>query len=438
MGVQEDSKIKEYITTVCSLVKNKDIHHDIKLELEDHLETLREEFIAAGASEEDASAKAITHMGKASIVGQQLNAAHKVKLDLKILIPVIAFSVLGLLAMYIIQSTSLLSHVGDRKIFQRSLVFYIIGISLMIGLYFLDYRKLLPFSKYIYLGTLIILAFTIFNGNTINGRSFLYFANISINFIYISPFLLIVALAGILQEWNWHSTGSFLLGLILMIMPCFFLLMAPSLSSTLVYMAACMILLLVSKMKLHLVLIAPAGLLTFLYFFLISAPYRAARLFTFLNPYKDPDGAGWIYIQLHKAVNSAGLLGNSFDTKQLNLPELHGDFMFAYMTHTFGWLAAAAIVILILYFILRMVRIASTAKHSYAKLLSSGIVTILSTQFILSILINLGISPISGVSLPFMSFGGSHLIMDMASAGIMLSVHRRRNLSPTVLTSKVS
>jgi hypothetical protein len=108
MGVQEDSKIKQYITTVCSLVKNKDIHHDIKLELEDHLETLREEFIAAGASEEEASAKAITHMGKASIVGHQLNAAHKVKPDLKILIPVIAFSVLGLLAMYIIQSTNLL------------------------------------------------------------------------------------------------------------------------------------------------------------------------------------------------------------------------------------------------------------------------------------------------------------------------------------------
>jgi cell division protein FtsW (lipid II flippase) len=196
-----------------------------------------------------------------------------------------------------------------------------------------------------------------------------------------------------------------------------------------------MVLMLVSKAKLHLVLIPPAVLLIFIYFFLISAPYRIARLLVFLNPEKDPNGAGWIYLELHKAVKSGGFLGNSFTSEKLSLPEAHTDFVFAYMTHSFGWLAASAVVVLILYFILRMVHVSSSAKHSYGKLLSAGLVTILSAQFILSILVNLGVSPMFRVSLPFLSFGGTQIFMDMASAGLMLSIYSRRNLSSSSLKS---
>ena len=96
MSDEKNNKIEEYIETVCSLVKNKDVHSDLKLELEDHLETLKEEFISSGASEEKAADKAIAHMGEASIIGRQLNATHKAKLDLKILMPVIAFQCLDL------------------------------------------------------------------------------------------------------------------------------------------------------------------------------------------------------------------------------------------------------------------------------------------------------------------------------------------------------
>ena len=167
-------------------------------------------------------------------------------------------------------------------------------------------------------------------------------------------------------------------------------------------------------------------------------PYWIDRLVVFLNPERDPNGTGWIYLELKNAVKSGGFLGNSFATGKLNLPEAHTDFVFAYMIHTFGWLAASAIAILILRFILRIVIVSSSAKHSYGRLLSAGLVTILSAQFILSILVNLGVFPMLGVSLPFMSFGGSNLIMDMASAGLMLSIYRRKNLSANLLMRKPS
>jgi cell division protein FtsW (lipid II flippase) len=431
MGVETSRIIDEYIEKVCSLVKNKDVHCDIKLELKDHLETLKEEFVSNGASEEDAALKAISHMGEATVVGKQLNKAHKAKLDLKLFVPVIAFSVLGLIVMYTVQA----NNGGVRKIFEQSLILYVIGISIMIGLYLFDYRKLLPYSKYIYLGTLVLMLSTIFLGRHVNGSPFLKVGSININFISISPFLLIISLAGMLQSWNLNSLKGFLLGLFLMALPGLFLLIAPSLSAMFVYMTACMILMLVSKIRLRYVLLAPVAVLVFMYFFIISAPYRLARSLVFLNPERDPNGAGWIYLELQKAVKSGGFLGNSLTLGKLNIPEAHTDFIFAYITHTFGWLAASAIVVLILYFILRMVQVTSSAKHSYGKLLSAGLVTILSTQFILSVLANLGISPILGVSFPFISFGGSHLLMDMISAGLILSIYSRRNLSSNVLTN---
>ncbi|WP_333861438.1 FtsW/RodA/SpoVE family cell cycle protein [Clostridium sp.] len=434
MSVNKNTTINEYIEKVCSLVKNKDVHSDIKLELKDHLETLKEEFISSGASEKDAASKAVAHMGEASVVGNQLNKAHKAKLDLKIFVPVIIFSVLGLIVMYTVQ----LNNASGKKLFQQSLIFYLIGISIMLGLYLFDYRKLLSCSKYIYIGTLAVMILTIFSGRYVNGVPFLKLGIINIDFISISPFLLIISLAGIFQKWNLNIMKDFLVGLFIMAIPGLFLFIIPRLSALLIYMTACIALMLVSKAKIHFVLIPPIALILFMYFFIIRNPYWIDRLVVFLNPERDPNGTGWIYLELKNAVKSGGFLGNSFATGKLNLPEAHTDFVFAYMIHTFGWLAASAIAILILRFILRIVIVSSSAKHSYGRLLSAGLVTILSAQFILSILVNLGVFPMLGVSLPFMSFGGSNLIMDMASAGLMLSIYRRKNLSANLLMRKPS
>jgi cell division protein FtsW (lipid II flippase) len=437
MGDENKERIQQYIEEVCLLIKNKDAHMEIKLELKDHLETLKEEFIASGLSEEKAILKAIAHMGDASVIGRQLNSTHKAKLDLGILIPVIAFSVFGLISMYIIQFHILAPSLRYTDIFEKSLEYYVIGIVIMFGLYFFDYRKLLLYSKYIYIGTLILLVFTMSFGTPVNGKLFLRIGTIGIGFIDISPILLVTSLAGIFQDWNWQSTGKFLIGMVLMAVPGWFLLMN-GISTMIIYIIACTVLMIVSKAKLHLAILPASGIFLASWLSLIMAPYRFERLLSFLNPEQDPSGSGYMYIQLRNAINSAGILGNNTADIQTRIPELHTDFIFTYITSTFGWIAAAVIILLILAFILRMVHVANIAKSSYGKLLSAGFVAILSTQFILSIATNLGISPFFGVSLPFMSFGGSHIIMDMASAGLILSVYRRRNLSHTLLSRKVS
>lgn len=304
----------------------------------------------------------------------------------------------------------------------------------MLGLYLFDYRKLMSCSKYIYIGTLAVMILTIFSGRYVNGVPFLKLGIINIAFISISPFLLIISLAGIFQEWNLNSMKDFLVGLVIMVIPGLFLFIIPRLSALLIYVTSCIVLMLVSKAKIHFVLIPPIALILFMCFFIIRNPYWIDRLVIFLNPERDSNETGCIYL----ALKSGGFLGNSFATGKLNLPEAHTDFVFTYMIHTFGWLVASAIAILILCFILRIVLVSSLVKHSYGRLLSAGLVTILSAQFILSILVNLGVFPMLGVSLPFMSFGGSNLIMDMASAGLILSIYRRKNLSANLLMRKLS
>lgn len=431
MGIDKNNNIEEYINTVCTLVKNKDVHPDIKLELKDHLESLKEEAMQAGLSEDEAIDKAIAHMGDAEVVGKQLNKAHKAKLDLKILIPVLSISLFGLLIMYFIQTNSVVAEAKNIKLFQQSLVYYFIGTVLMIGIYIFDYRKLLKYSKHIYIGTIIIIISTILFGVRINGTSYLNIGFTNINFTGISPFFLVIAFAGIFESWDWATSFKFVLGIVIMFIPIM-LLSTSSLSIAFICIVLCITIMITSKAKLKHVIISIAAVTIVPYFYIIVEPYRSKRLFTFLNPNSDPQGSGWLYIQLHKTLGSAGFLGNGFNLIPISIPEVHTDFIFAYIVYSFGWLAAIATIIFIAFFIIRMMNTARLTKYSYGKLLVIGFTGAFSTQFILSITTNLGLSPLFGVAMPFMSFGGSNIITDMISVGLILSVYRRRNLGPVL------
>ncbi|ERI91532.1 cell cycle protein, FtsW/RodA/SpoVE family [Clostridiales bacterium oral taxon 876 str. F0540] len=430
MGL-DNRKIEEYINNVCTLVKNKDAHSDIKLELKDHLELLKEEAIQTGLSEEDAIDKAIAHMGDSELVGKQLNKTHKAKLDLKTLIPVLSISLFGLLMMYFIQTNSVVADAKNIKIFEKSLVFYSIGTVLMIGLYIFDYRKLFKYSKYMYAGTIAVLVLTSFFGVKVNGIPYLNIGFAIVNFTDISPFFLVIALAGIFEAWNWDNSLKALLGIGIMFLPII-LLSKISLSTAAICIVFCSIFMIVSKARRMQIIISIAAVTIVPYFYIIVEPYRSKRMFTFLNPSSDPQGMGWLYIQLHKTLSSAGFLGNGFNLNPRTIPDVHTDFVFAYIVYSFGWLAAIITIIFIAFFIIRMMNTAKATKYSYGKLLVIGFAAAFTTQFILSIATNLGFSPLFGVTMPFMSFGGSHIITDMMSVGLILSVYRRKNLGPVL------
>lgn len=440
----ENDKVKDYINKVCMLIKNKDVHYDINLELQDHIETLKEDFINSGLSEEEATEKALSHMGDPSLIGTQLNKTHKAKIGWGVIIPLLCFSLFGLVTMYFIQSKGAVAEADYIKMFQKNLIFYILGIGLITGLYFFDYRRILPYSKQIYIGTLVVLILQLFFNVPVNGHYYFYIGFLTIDLMPFCLLFLVVSLAGIFEGWDWNNLLGFLKALGLIIVPGLLITIIPgylTLTATttysFLYFIACITLMFMSKAKISQVLFCIISPVFSIFIYTLFEPYRLRRFTIFLDPASDPTNSGWIYLQLKKAVESAGAFGNGFTMEPKTIPELHTDFVFTYIVYTFGWIAAVAIITLIIIFLLKIISVAKVTKNSYGKLIVSGFIAILTTEFLLNIAMNFGIAPIMGISLPFMSFGGSQLLINMTIVGLILSVYRRKDITHNMVKKEV-
>lgn len=438
MGLSQNYKIQEYVDMVCAQIKYSEVHEDIKSELENHIVEMTEEYISQGISEGEAIDKALCQMGDAVTIGRQLNETHKARPEWSLLVLTVLFVSFGLITIYFIETKGAL-YSAPSSMFLRSLISSLLGICAAVFLYFFDYRKIEKYSKYIYIITLLLLIFTDLKGRPVRGMPWISIGPLHMNFISICSYLFVIALAGILVSLNWDNLKEILYALILIIIPLFFILVSRSFSDTVTYSAVIIALTLVSAMKSKLKFILP-GLLAgsgigLFALYLINEPYRMARFFFFIHPDRDPSGMGYIYLQLSKVIHSAGPLGQGFTFQPKVMPEVHTDFIFSYITYTFGWAAAAIFIILAAAYIIRLGRTALVIKNDYGKVLISGFTAIIATEFLWNILMTLGLAPISGVSLPFISYGGSQLIMNMTSLGLILGIYRRKDIVKVSISS---
>jgi cell division protein FtsW (lipid II flippase) len=430
MDLKNNMKIQDFLSRVCSQVKFRDIHQDLKLELEAHIQEIAEDYLVQGLPEKEAVDKAIVQMGDADLIGKQLNKVHKPKPDWAVLLFSFLFINIGLLAFYFIQRQGLITY----DIFEKSLLFSVIGFISIVGLYFFDYRKLERYSKHIYLGTILILIYTIFGGIQANGgRCWLQLGPFTVNFVAVSPLLFVIALAGIFNKWDWSNTAKLVQGMVLLAFPLILIIAAPSLSTGVIFCVACLALIIVSGAKLKEIFLMSASFIAILALPILTQPYRVSRIVAFLNPEGDPSGSGYLNIQLSKIISNSGLFGQGLTFEPRILPDLHTDFIFTFITYTFGWIASIVLISFVAIFLVRISLIVKQVKVSYAKLLISGFVAILAVQFLWNIFMNLGLAPISGVGLPFISYGGSQLIINAATVGIISSIYRRKNISQSII-----
>ena len=161
---------------------------------------------------------------------------------------------------------------------------------------------------------------------------------------------------------------------------------------------------------------------------IIAAPYRIKRITAFLNPWADPLGTGFQSIQSMYAIGPGGLFGmglfNSIQ-KHFYLPEPQTDFIFSIICEEFGILGILIVSTLFIFIIYRIIRIALSCNELFPKFLSFGIAFQLSFQIILNLGVVTALFPVTGVTLPFLSYGGSSLIITMISMGIILNISRK-------------
>jgi cell division protein FtsW len=164
-----------------------------------------------------------------------------------------------------------------------------------------------------------------------------------------------------------------------------------------------------------------------LYWMLFRVPWRRARMLAFLNPWKDPQGSGFHTIQSLIAVGTGGLRGLGYmegRQKLFYLPEPHTDFIFANIAEELGLLGAVVIIALFVMLGYRGLRTASLSKDPFARFLAFGITATILIQAFFNVSVVLALVPTKGITLPFISYGGTSLFFTLASVGVLLNLSR--------------
>ena len=205
------------------------------------------------------------------------------------------------------------------------------------------------------------------------------------------------------------------------------LLMQPDLGSALALGAVVFIMLFVAGVRLSYLLSIVLASLPLLYILIFSVPYRRMRIMAFLNPWLDPKGSGFQIIQSQIALGSGGFFGiglGQSKQKLFYLPAAHTDFIFSIIGEELGLIGTIGIIILIIIFIHQGFKIIKNASTKFGYFLSLGLILMISLKAIINIGVSCGIFPTKGLPLPFISYGGSSLIFDMLSVGILMNIAR--------------
>ena len=178
----------------------------------------------------------------------------------------------------------------------------------------------------------------------------------------------------------------------------------------------------------HLALLFGAGLISFV-LLLQYRPHAADRFKIFLHPELDPQGIGYHINQAYLAIGSGGLFGRGFGQSRAKfqyLPEVYGDSIFAVIAEEFGFAVVAALLILFLYVLYRGLYTARAAPDGFGRLLSAGIILWFTGQTLVNISAMVGLLPLTGIPLPFISYGSSAMVTSLAAVGILANISTRR------------
>lgn len=241
----------------------------------------------------------------------------------------------------------------------------------------------------------------------------------------IAKFSVILLLSNFLARYKWTEFKKYFHYLLLITLLIFIILKQPDLGSASILVLVTLEMLFVFGYPVWILfLVIPlTGLAGYLK--LKSIPYQAERITYWINPYLDPQGKGYNLIQSRYAFGFGGLfgagLGNSVQ-KNGHLPIPHSDFIFAVIGEETGCLGVTAILVLYLSWILRGIFLINKVQNKYGRILGTAIIFLISTQAVINISVTVGLMPVTGVTLPLFSCGGTSLIVTLAMIGIFFNI----------------
>ncbi len=330
---------------------------------------------------------------------------------------------------------SLKYYKNEYHIFLRQVIWAGIGTIFLLIFAFIDYHIVLKFSRLFIILSIIMLILVFIPG--IGYRAGGSQRWISIGFIRFQPsefakLSIILYLSYLFSRKKARLRDFFndiLPPLIVVLIISFLIILQPDLGTAMILFTVAFSLFFLANLKLQYLVFLIIFALLALYLLIIKVPYRLQRVIAFINPWSDPENKGFHIIQSMKAFKVGGITGTGIGnlSQRIILPHSHTDFIFSIIGEQTGFIGASIIIILAIIIFYRTIKISLNAPDDAGRLTAAGIGFLFILQFFINVSVTLGLLPVTGVPLPFISAGGSSLLTFMSAFGIVLNISRNLN-----------
>jgi rod shape determining protein RodA len=370
-----------------------------------------------------------------AVAGERSPTRH---IDLTLVATAVALALVGLAMVYSATNKSLSTFGHDPGFYlKKQAVYLVIAVAAMAATASIDYRLFKIYAPFLYIGSvgLLILVQTPLGTAAKGAQRWFQFGGFQLTPSLFARLGLILMLAAYLSEVKGDlDLTNVVRATTLAAVPMFLVFVQPDIGTTIILSAVLVALLVISGTKAR--YLAVLGLVAAIAIFgafqlHIIKDYQIQRLTSFLDPQADVQRAGYNKQQAEIAIGAGGLVGKGYlRGTQTNLdyvPAQHTDFIFTVVGEELGFLRGAVPVLILFGLLLwRSFRIALLAKDPFGTFLAVGVAAMIAIQVFVNIGMTIGIMPITGIPLPFISYGGSAMIADFLGIGVLLNVHMRR------------
>lgn len=355
------------------------------------------------------------------------------KMNMLLLATTIILTLIGLVMVYSASQVWAEFKFDDKYYYLwRQIIFAGLGVGGMVVVSNIDYTIYKKHATKIFLTVMVLLIIVLIPGIGIvrgGARSWIGIGSFSIQPSEFMKIACVILISKYLSDYykDMKQPVPILLLLAVFIGVFGLVMLQPDFGTGLVIVATIIIILFVSGVDLsyfvYLLLVSLAGITVLI----ISAPYRLERIFAYLDPWSDPLGSGFQIIQSLYAIAPGGLfgvgIGNSIQ-KYFYLPEPQTDFIFSIIIEELGFIGGVIILLLYTVFFITSLKLSLNAKDLFGKFLALGITSMIFIQFFINIGVVIGLLPVTGITLPFLSYGGSSLTVTLLSVGILLNISK--------------
>jgi rod shape determining protein RodA len=354
-------------------------------------------------------------------------------IDWLTILPILSIAIIGTLILIGLNMNGVIN--VSQGLIIKHIIFIFIGLAIAIIISQIDYRVFATLIQPLFFGISTLLILVLIFGERINGaKSWFSIGIFNLQPAEFAKIIVILIISHYFTRYH-HKINSFL-SIILSLLPVFIIvslvLLQPDFGTAAILIFIWLGMLIFGGIKLqHIIILFMMGIVSISSLWIwVFKDYQKQRILTFLDPTSDPLGSGYNVLQSMKSVSSGGLTG--VKEQAIFVPEVHTDFIFSGLAQQWGFIGVSIYFMIILLIVGRILYIGFKSQDSFPRLILLGVVLSIIIQLMINIGMNIGALPITGVPLPFMSYGGSSMLVYWILIGLVLSIQKHKLSQGTI------